>query len=202
MRSKKAQIYRKLYDEYEDRTGTLNVKSFSNVIISPKHRISDNVYANLDVPDNFVVDDCNLAAEIIPGKDYLNKKISNGNGGCIIYGGYFRTVWGHFLMNSLARLWVINNEEFSDKIDKIVFCVLPDESKEIKGNYLECFKLLGVADKIKLITADTYFENIIIPELGWKLKGWYSDDFYSIFRRIRNTTLQNTEYQEIRGVFS
>lgn len=97
----------------------------------------------------------------------------------VIYCGYWVKHWGHFLVETAARLWYA-----LESSEKIIF--VTDEGKElnISGNYKEFLELLGVYDRIEIINKPTKFREVLVPELGYKRSGHFSDRFKSIFARV------------------
>ncbi len=62
----------------------------------------------------------------------------------VVYCGLFVTHWGHFLVESVSRLWYFL--EHDDGVSKYVFVVEENTNLKVAGNFLRFFELLGVAD--------------------------------------------------------
>ncbi|HAX50631.1 MAG TPA: hypothetical protein DIW07_07540 [Lachnospiraceae bacterium] len=76
----------------------------------------------------------------------------------VIFGGYFIKQWGHFLMDSLNRLWAVDDY----KECKII--VLNNNNDEIDGNYERIYELLGISSsRIVCPTRPLKYKKIVIP---------------------------------------
>lgn len=175
--------------------GRPDVETRTGCVVCPRGFILD---AWIDPPENLIVDDCDLCAEILPAAecragDAPEEKI----GGKCFYAGYIRRIWGHFLMNSTARLWypLMLLEAGNLPADsKIVFAVAPDEDSGFweDGNYAEFFRLAGIADRVVVISAPTEFESLVVPALGFNLQTHISPEWSAIFKRVRRAALDAT----------
>lgn len=100
----------------------------------------------------------------------------------VVYCGYFVKQWGHYLIESVARLWIAL-EKRSD-IDNYVFTVDSDSETRIDGNYWEFLELLGISDKVLVINQPTRFSKVIVPELGYSRNRFYSNKYLNIFDEV------------------
>lgn len=105
----------------------------------------------------------------------------------VIFCGFFYKSWGHYITEGVSRLWyALKNDE---SIDSYVFIVEKDEIKSFTGNYLEYLKLLGIADKVRIINKATKFRTIIVPEEGFSLNNYYTDSFVKMYKYINEKGL-------------
>jgi len=103
----------------------------------------------------------------------------------VVYCGALIRQWGHFLIESVSRLWYyLENDE---TIDRYVF-ISNDQyfnSKDsISGNYREFFELLGIWDILDVVSVPTSYREVLIPELGYSRKYHYSDAYKSVFDNV------------------
>ena len=103
----------------------------------------------------------------------------------VCYCGYLIRHWGHFLLDVVSRLWYA--VEHDDEVSSYVFIVKEFKEESITGNYLEFFRLLGIANKVKLINAPTRFRKVLVPESAFVKKKYYSKKFISVFDRVITT---------------
>jgi len=149
--------------------------------------------------ENIIVDDCDLCSEINPADEC--KPTSEKITGTCFYAGYIRRIWGHFIMNSTARLWyplmLMDAGKFPDDA-KIVFVVASDEDTGFwkEGNYAEFFRLLGIADRVVVINSPTEFESLTVPALGFNLQFHVSPEWCDIFKKVRSAALQETTAED------
>lgn len=92
-----------------------------------------------------------------------------------VYCGYLSSHWGHFLLDCTSRLWLcLNNKD----IDEFVFIRnLGDQDTSLKGNYKEFFRLLGILDKVRIITVPTRYKKVYVPELSYLYRHYWTDEF-------------------------
>lgn len=102
----------------------------------------------------------------------------------VVYCGYLTNHWGHFLVEAVARLWYFLEKDKT--IDKYVFFIEEDAQREIKGNYKAFFELLQIWDKIEIINRPTTYRQVIVPELGYKYRTYFSEKYKKIFEVIGN----------------
>ena len=106
----------------------------------------------------------------------------------MVYCGYLVKHWGHFLVEGAARLWYCFEKDRT--VDKYVFITEENGSCEAKGNYGEFLQLLGIADKIEIINRPVKYREVIVPELGYKRKVYYSEKYKHIFDAIAANALK------------
>lgn len=105
-------------------------------------------------------------------KNKINEKV--------LYLGFFVKHWGHFLVDCIGRMWILNNQKYKDY--KIIF--LSKNNAIIDGNFMEFLNLLGVSnERIKVVSKPCQFEEIIIPSLA-NSKNQYSEKYMSVFRKV------------------
>lgn len=106
----------------------------------------------------------------------------------VVYFGLFFRHWGHFLVDLLGRMWYI--AWFGRK--KVVY--LGEE--EPTGNFLECFRLLGLSEEDLIhVSKPTQFRSVVVPEFSCKSCEWYTTEYREIF----DTMIANAQPQEIPG---
>lgn len=79
--------------------------------------------------------------------------------------------------------WLENDQT----IDRYVFISNSSwfgNKESISGNYREFFDLLGVWDKLEVITTPVAYREVVIPELAYSRKYYYSDRYKAIFDYI------------------
>lgn len=117
----------------------------------------------------------------------------------VVYCGYLANQWGHFLVEAVARLWYFLRNDTT--VDHYVFFVYENEHREVSGNYREFFKLLGVWDKLIFINQPTQYREVIVPELGYCWRTYYSDEFKAVFRRIKENVRPKDEWKQAKKIY-
>lgn len=90
--------------------------------------------------------------------------------GRYLYAGHFRGHFGHFLVESTARLWALDH--VSGPLDGILYLPYRGQAAPIEAamrGHQPFFQALGISAPLKLISRPTQVEELILPELGF---GW------------------------------
>lgn len=105
----------------------------------------------------------------------------------VVYCGFFNKAWGHYLTEVVSRLWYALKND--DTIDSYVFIEEKDGNKQFNGNYLEFLKMLGIAEKVKIINKPTKFKTVVVPEEGLVYDEYYTDEFVKMYEYINKKGL-------------
>lgn len=90
--------------------------------------------------------------------------------GTHLFGGPFRAHFGHFLLESTARLWALDH--LDGKVDSIIYLPFRGEAKAIARvirGYDPFFRTLGIDLPVRTYPTALRVERLILPELGF---GW------------------------------
>jgi len=81
----------------------------------------------------------------------------------VLYLGFFIQHWGHFLIECLGRVWILQNPEYKDY--KIVFL---RKGGTFEKQHCQFFELLG-KDKDSFVNVDepTSFDEIVVPSVAY-----------------------------------
>lgn len=192
LRPLKRKCYDYIYDHIEDRTGKIGVKILTDSTIVPRGQI---VGIKEIADSHTVIDDIDYCCDIIPTDRECKPET-------VLYAGYYRHQWGHFLFNSTARLWwLIQDMQRLSEIDKIVFIAADNEPALIDGNYKEFFKLLGILDKIHIINSPEAYKTIIVPDLAFEHDVFFSKEMLSIFDFVRSSALISNKTKTYKKIF-
>ena len=100
----------------------------------------------------------------------------------VVYCGYLAKQWGHFLIESVARLWYAL--ENSASYDRLIFVTEDGAPCHIGGNYKAFLELLGLYDKVEILNKPVTFKEVLVPQVAYQRRRFYTDRFNSIFDRI------------------
>ena len=178
----------------------LKIENYRNAVILPLKRFEgDNLlFGRGGVVDcnGEYVDTSAINRRVQFGYAFENEKYEDKK---VVYCGYLVKHWGHFLVEAVARLWYFLEDDNS--IDKYVFFRDESQSTDCYGNYREFLELLGVWDKVEIINAPTRYKEIIVPELGYKWREYYSECYKSIFETISNNIQIKDEWKSFDKIF-
>ena len=171
------------------KTVKCDLKLYKNATILPIHWYGwenpQNEGGVLNQSGEYITESCQKN-RFEKGYSVENTKFENRR---VLYFGYFKKHWGHFLMECLTRMWVFASEYENYKDISIIY--LPqDSSQKIDGNYLELLKLLGIREnQLEMLQEPTTFSEVLIPEKSNYIYGYYTREFKSIFEKIRTNAL-------------
>ena len=100
----------------------------------------------------------------------------------VIYLGYLNNHWGHFLLDSVSRLYPF----LKDTKKKYQYAYVVNEGQEYTpgASISRFFELLGITDQLLFIHKVTKCRSITIPEQGFMINSYYSKEFLSIFETV------------------
>lgn len=117
----------------------------------------------------------------------------------VVYCGYMINHWGHFLIEAVCRLWYFLEND--PTIDQYVFFLDENENREIKGNYREFLKLLGIWDKVVFISKPTTYREVLVPELSLKCRTYYSPKYREMFDIIADNAIPDPSWQPLEKIY-
>lgn len=117
----------------------------------------------------------------------------------VVYCGYLVKHWGHFLVEAVARLWYFLEQD--PTVDKYVFFLDEQEEREIRGNYKAFLTLLGVWDKVEIINQPTAYREVIVPELAFLCRNYFSPKFLDIFDTIASNVAPDPAWETPEKIY-
>lgn len=159
LRPLKTQYMETCYDMFAEGSHTLQYDIIKDATVAVPPGVSRNApvvaddgtthpYSREDDDPPHLTDDNNAGVEY--------------TGMTVLYGGYLDPHWGHFLMESLSRLWPVFLSNI--KVDKIVFASHLNSLDAYAPNIREALRLAGVIDKVELVTKPRRFARIVVPQ--------------------------------------
>lgn len=109
--------------------------------------------------------------------------------GNTLYGGVYHPIWGHFLVNTMARIWYYFSPD-REHIDRIVF-VSDNRSVDnlAGGNFRQFVELAGLSDRIEIVNRPATFEKLIVPDQALSHLT-YSKEFMRVFDIVKSKALE------------
>jgi len=117
----------------------------------------------------------------------------------VVFCGYLVKHWGHFLVEAITRLWYFLEQDPS--VDKYVFFLRQDEEREITGNYREFFQLLGVWDKLEIISRPTVYREVIVPEMSFLKLQYYSQQHLDLLDTVAGNVVVDPAWKPLKKIF-
>lgn len=117
----------------------------------------------------------------------------------VVYCGYLVNHWGHFLVEAVTRLWYALEQD--ETIDKYVFFVNEQEERTVKGNYKEFFVLLGIWDKLELVSTPTTYREVVVPQIAFQCMGYYSPQYLAVFDTIADNSPKDPSWESYEKIY-
>lgn len=187
LRPFKAMQSQETYSRLANKTGNLKVQEFRDCILRTDYSRDGEKYKN---QDNVYTCTSGVWAQITP-PDLYNPDIQYVKG-CTLFGGFYIAMWGHFLMETLARVWYLYQDNV-EKIDKIIFVSDTPNYSGLHGNIARFLELTGWKDKIEIVASDIRCDRLIVPEMAITHFS-YAKEFISVFDAVRANVLGNISH--------
>lgn len=111
-----------------------------------------------------------------------------------IYCGEYIDHYGHFLCESMTRLWYVV-KHYRKGIKLIFISEIP---REIKGNYKQIFELLGIDLKDVLIISNVVqCRHLVVPDLSSVFCCWATPEFFLPFQKIAQSVTKVEKHPKI-----
>ena len=203
MRSKKTEDLKTRYERISKSKDNLSVELYKNAVILPAKKFNGDILlfgrGGLINEKGEFVEESKILPNVVGGiYDYDNKLI-NKIDKKVVFCGYLVNHWGHFLVESVCRLWYfLKNDE---TIDKYVFFIDENEVREIKGNFKEFFVLLGIWEKLEIINKPTQYREVVLPQKSCQRPYYYAQEYKDLFDHIASKAKINSLWECPKKVF-
>ena len=190
LRTEKKNAMEKWYHSFSFRDA-LNVYDLTNATVLPLRKDTNTALQfglGGVVCDGKYIPESGIEGRVGGYYEYSEKAFCNQK---VVYCGALIRQWGHFLVESVSRLWYFLRNDST--VDRYVFISNRSHfssKEEISGNYRAFFELLGVWDKIEVITVPTRFREMLIPELGYSRKYYYSEEYKKLFETVAENAMR------------
>lgn len=182
---------RELTSEFHEKSTPLAVKVINDgyvLPVKPAPSFKWGIGGVLDSQKNFVIESMHPGfdkdKESRFGSKYEfdsgNVRFINEN---VIYIDPVIQQWGHFLVDSISRLWYAL--KYTDY--KIVFCGYGFEKNSLSSSYIDFFNLLGIDNnRIIDVREPVRFKAVHIPEMSYIADRYYTKEFIKLFEVARS----------------
>ncbi len=185
LRPEKAILHEKMYEGFEKKEAPVS-KVYRNAEILPAIRFDEDEdrlmfgRGGLVAEDGSYVEESGIEARI--GGFYEHEK-GEFRDERVVYCGYFARGWGHFLLESISRLWYATEDD--PDVDAYIFFTGENGPTDIiTGNFCEFFRLLGILDKVRIINRPECFREVILPGLSYSFNHYYTDSYPALLDRV------------------
>lgn len=184
IRPQKAKTLCSYYNHYFVEQGTPECVTVNDANILPARRMYDDAveygHGGVSTVDGYV--GLSASPERIEGAYSVSDLESVDE--IVVYCGYFNPAWGHFLMESLSRLWILGSD-LSNRVDKYVFISdYGGESLDVKENFRQVFSGLGIEHKVDILTIPRKYRCVIVPQEAFTLTSKIFTRYNTVFDKI------------------
>ncbi|MBR5421052.1 MAG: glycosyltransferase family 61 protein [Lachnospiraceae bacterium] len=116
----------------------------------------------------------------------------------VLYCGYLSFGWGHFLLESVSRLWPVVTGA-APEVDKYVFVGNAGGGTSVGGNFREFLELLGIWDKVELLDAPARFREVLLPQLSYSFLHYHTPQYNAIFDRVIRAAVHGSAASDAEG---
>lgn len=191
LRPEKQKLSTEFNDALKDISEELHVKNYSNCTLYPHYCLLDDTIKRT----------CITLSEAVAGEsgaflsmDSPDKDVPVYEG-VTLYGGYYRPIWGHFLVNTMERLWYYFSSD-CPPIDRIVFVSDNQHNCNTGGGNIARFnQLAGLSSKFEIINRPHRFEQLIVPDQALTHLT-FSHQFLQVFDVVKNAVKPNKKVIE------
>lgn len=113
-------------------------------------------------------------------KEGLLDKVARSDPSTVLFGGYYFNHFGHFISESLSRLWSYRD---LSKIDKIVF-LKGDQDRLGRSDVLKYFIPESDLPKVEIVSEATQYREIIIPDPGYVIRSSFNLNHWVWMRQV------------------
>lgn len=200
LRPKKADALKKWHETDFPNISSLRVQREPHATILPLRKVDgDSLLFGrggvVDQNNNYVplsaLDDRVQSAYDFTISEYVDQKV--------VFCGYLINHWGHFLVESVTRLWYFLEKDPS--VDKYVFFIEENSEREVQGNFRAFLELLTIWDKVEIINKPTQYREVVIPELSLKLRGYYSPKYIDVFDTVANNITVDPSWCKYKKIY-
>lgn len=200
LRPKKAQWLRRMYNTPFVCKEDLQVWRGENAVVLPMRRTQGEgvLFGRGGVVDQHgnYIPLSGIETRIMGGYPFEKPAVQDER---VVYCGYLVNHWGHFLVEAVTRLWYALERDLT--VDKYVFFLDEGQQRQIQGNYQAFFRLLGIWDRLELISVPTAFREVIVPEIGFQCMNFYSPKYLAIFDAIAARITPEPQWEQPEKIF-
>lgn len=189
----KTEMANLILKKYENKN-QLRMNEFSDCYILPSKYI-----ANGENPPwgrgGVFMNDCIVSESIIHGAfggEYeFDKTNTQEITGKVIHIPILKDHWGHFLIDVLCRFWFVILPEYEDYT---ITCCANLKSGILTGSFFRVFELLGIVDRLKIITKPVHCSKLIIPDYSLGFDRPFSFKYLDMVNILIASIPNNKEY--------
>ena len=155
--------------------------TFRDAVILPARRIQTGTettgnHRSIEVGGVLDSNGAYREESLIPGWAEAGYSVQNPeeDGATAVYCGRMIGQWGHFLLESITRLWYFIGHDNNEYV--YVFIVKENTNPEIEPTFQEFFQLLGMENRIRFLNKPVRYKKVIIPERSFQYRHFFSDD--------------------------
>ena len=200
LRPKKAAWLERMFHTPFPCRDDLQVWQGENAVIFPRRSAGQAAYAN---GQGGVLDQAGAFVELSANPGRLGgtypMEVTEAREETVVFCGYLYQHWGHFLVESTARLWYFLKND--PAVDRYVFFLDENMPRTVGGNFREFLELLGIWDKAEFIHKPVRYRKVIIPEPAYLCMQYWSEAYISVFDTVAQNVVPNPVWEKPDRIF-
>lgn len=195
LRPRKAALLRHFYEDFSRNLHPLRCVAVDGAtVVPPPPAVCNDGLWDCGVTDSdwrFVAE--SARTDKVPEIEaYARNASADTVAGTAMFCGFLNYHWGHFMVNSLARLWAAVSGRYD--FDRLVFAVPKNGILPLEGNIREAFRLLNFDKPIDIIDAPRRYSRVLVPEEGCSSEEYVAPEILSVYDRIARASLAEHPY--------
>lgn len=190
LRPRKAALLRHFYEDFSRNLHQLScIVVDGATVVPPPPAVSDDGLWDCGVTDS---DGCFVAESartdrISEIEAYARDTSRETMAETVMFCGFLNYHWGHFMVNTLARLWAAVSGRYD--FDRLVFVVPKNGILPLERNIREAFRLLNFDKPVDIIDTPRRYARVIVPEEGCSSEEYVAPEILSVYDRIARAAL-------------
>ena len=161
----KKQMAKLILDDYENKS-SVSMRIFSDCYILPSKFVLNEknpVWGQGGVETKGEILPESIIPGVFGGKYEFDKTVCKNITEPVIHIPILKDHWGHFLIDVLCRFWFLTLPEYQNYP---ITCCANLKTGTLEGNFLRVFELLGILDRLHIVTTPVHCEQVLIPDFS------------------------------------
>ena len=106
--------------------------------------------------------------------------------------------WGHFLIDTVSRLWIFLDNRFDVKDTKIYVNIWGFSENKITGNYKKFLEYLGIFGKIKIVDHPIQASEVWIPTYTMSFAKTYNLEYKTVLEYVTKQIMESDKVTHLQ----
>ncbi|MTH80108.1 glycosyltransferase family 61 protein [Paracoccus aestuariivivens] len=111
----------------------------------------------------------------------------------VLFAGYYFNHYGHFITESLARLWALDQ---CGNVDKIIFVMGGVVPGQLRDGVIKTI-IPENAPEIEIVEQACSFDEIIVPQSGFVIRKSFNENYWKWLRKLSADIMESDQHNSI-----